>query len=151
MPSAVTVGERILLHLSQFSKHSDSFDAPPEVSQDGIAEALRISRAHAAIELKKLKEVEEVSERLSHIRRGPTKRKVYFLTEKGEVRAKRLKDYVAREGIELAPLLDMRRCKASDLWKATPTDLRPILGSGQRFQETVQTFGFASYHGDIAS
>ena len=134
MPSAVTVGERILLHLSQFSKHSDSFDAPPEVSQDGIAEALRISRAHAAIELKKLKEVEEVSERLSHIRRGPTKRKVYFLTEKGELRAKRLKDYVAREGIELAPLLDMRRCKAADLWKATPPDLRAILGAASVFR-----------------
>jgi DNA-binding MarR family transcriptional regulator len=134
MPSAVTIGERILLHLSQFSKYSDNFDAPPEVSQDGIAEALRISRAHAAIELKKLKEFEEVSERLSHIRHGPTKRKVYFLTDKGESRAKNLRDYVAREGIELAPLLDLRRCRASDLWKATPPEMRPVLGAASVFR-----------------
>jgi tetratricopeptide (TPR) repeat protein len=134
MPSAVTIGERILLHLSQFSKFSDSFDAPQDVSQDGIAEALRISRAHAAIELKKLKEFEEVSERLSHIRHGPTKRKVYFLTDKGESRAKNLKDYVAREGIELAPLLDLRRCRASDLWMATTPDMRGVLGAASVFR-----------------
>ena len=50
MPGTLTVGERIILHLGQYSKYLDSYDAPLDVSQDGIAAALRISRAHAAIE-----------------------------------------------------------------------------------------------------
>jgi len=135
MVSAVTVGERIILHLAQFSKFIDSFDAPPEVSQDGIAEALRISRAHAAIELKKLKEHEEVVERMSHIKKGPTKRKVYFLTETGEKRAKNLRDYVESQGIEIAPLLDLKRCKGPELWEATAEEFRPVLGMASVYRK----------------
>ncbi|MCE5297099.1 MAG: hypothetical protein LLG16_08370 [Euryarchaeota archaeon] len=135
MVSAVTVGERIVLHLAQFSKYLDSFDAPPEVSQDGIAEAIRISRAHAAIELKKLKEHEDVVERMSHIKRGPTKRKVYYLTESGEKRAKNLKDYVESQGIEIAPLLDLKRCKGPELWEATAEEFRPVLGMASVYRK----------------
>jgi hypothetical protein len=135
MVSAVTVGERIILHLAQFSKYLNSFDAPPEVSQDGIAEAIRISRAHAAIELKKLKEHEDVVERMSHIRRGPTKRKVYFLTESGEKRAKNLKDYVESQGIDIAPLLDLKRCKGPELWEGTSEEFRPVLGMASIYRK----------------
>ena len=135
MVSAVTIGERIILHLAQFSKFAESFDAPADISQDGIAEALRISRAHAAIELKKLKEKGDVVERISHIKRGPTKRKVYFLTEKGCAQANNLQEYVQREGIELAPLLDLKRCKGPDLWQATDPELRPVLGMACVFRK----------------
>jgi tetratricopeptide (TPR) repeat protein len=134
MPSAVTIGERIVLHLAQYSKFKDGFDAPLEVSQDGIAEALRISRAHAAIELKKLKEVGDVTEKLAHIRRGPTKRKVYFLTETGERRAKNLKEFVEEQGIEIAPLLDLKKCKGPELWEATSEDFRPVLAMAAVFR-----------------
>jgi len=103
MPSPVTIGERIVLHLAQFSKFKDDFDAPIDVSQDGIAEALRISRAHAAIELKKLKESVLVEERIAHIRRGNTKRKVYYLNKTGEDKANSLKAYADREGIQIMP------------------------------------------------
>ncbi|MFA5312511.1 MAG: hypothetical protein WC375_04210 [Methanomassiliicoccales archaeon] len=135
MVSAVTVGERIILHLAQFSKFLDSFDAPQDVSQDGIAEAIRISRAHAAIELKKLKEHGDVVERMSHIKRGPTKRKVYYLTESGEKRAKNLKEYVESQGIEIAPLLDLRRCKGPELWEATAEEFRPVLGMASVYRK----------------
>ncbi|OPY31283.1 MAG: hypothetical protein A4E32_01734 [Methanomassiliicoccales archaeon PtaU1.Bin124] len=135
MPSAVTIGERIILHLAQYSKFQQNFEAPAEVSQDGIAEALRISRAHAAIELKKLKEVAEVEERIAHIRKGPTKRKVYFLTEAGEKRAKNLKDYVEKQGIELAPLLDLKRCKGPELWDSLDEEQRPVLGMASVFRK----------------
>ena len=88
MPGTLTVGERIILHLAQYSKYLDSYDAPLDISQDGIAAALRISRAHAAIELKKLKDTGEVVEKLVHIKRGKTKRKVYFLSSPGEERGR---------------------------------------------------------------
>lgn len=134
MPSAVTIGERIVLHLAQYSKFKDSFDAPLEVSQDGIAEALRISRAHAAIELKKLKEIDDVTEKLAHIRRGPSKRKVYYLTETGEKRARNLREFVEEQGIDVAPLLDLKKCKGPELWESTSEEFRPVLAMAAVFR-----------------
>lgn len=134
MSSPLTVGERILLHLARFSKFQENYDVPPDVSQDGIASALRISRAHAAIELKKLKENSEVNERLAHIKGGKSRRKVYFLTPDGEERARQIREYAEREGIEIAPLLDLRRCDPEDLWNSLNNDMREILGKASVFR-----------------
>ena len=123
-----------MLHLAQYSKHLNDFDAPFEVSQDGIGEALRISRAHAAIELKKLKEAGTVTERIAHIRAGPVKRKVYFLTEAGEGKARNLKDFASRQGIEISPLLDLRKCKAEDLWEQLNPDSRSLMAKAAVFR-----------------
>lgn len=123
-----------MLHLAQYSKHLNDFDAPFEVSQDGIGEALRISRAHAAIELKKLKEAGTVTERIAHIRAGPVKRKVYFLTEMGEAKARNLKDFASRQGIEISPLLDLKKCKAEDLWAQLNPDSRSLMAKAAVFR-----------------
>ena len=32
----VTVGERIVVHLSGFLRHHDAYEVPPEMTQDGI-------------------------------------------------------------------------------------------------------------------
>ncbi|HQQ25238.1 MAG TPA: hypothetical protein PLR51_03055 [Methanomassiliicoccales archaeon] len=135
MATPITVGERIVLHLAQYSKHLNDFDAPFEVSQDGIGEALRISRAHAAIELKKLKEAGTVTERIAHIRAGPVKRKVYFLTEAGEGKARNLKDFASRQGIEISPLLDLRKCKGEDLWAQLNPDSRSLMAKAAVFRK----------------
>lgn len=134
MVGSLTIAERIILYLSNYSKFQEDYDVPPDVSQDGIASALRISRAHAAIELKKLKESEEVSERLAHIRRGKTRRKVYFLTVKGEERAREIRDYAEREGIDIVPLLDSRRCHGKDLWESLDDRWKPIMGQASVFR-----------------
>jgi len=131
----LTVGERIILHLAQYSKFQDDFDVPMDVSQDGIAAALRISRAHAAIELKKLKESEEVSERLAHIKKGKTKRKTYFLTSKGETKASHVREFAHSEGIEIMPLLDLKKCKAPDLWNALDLQKRKLLAMACVFRK----------------
>jgi len=135
MATPITVGERIVLHLAQYSKHLNDFDAPFEVSQDGIGEALRISRAHAAIELKKLKEAGTVTERIAHIRAGPVKRKVYFLTEAGEGKARNLKDFASRQGIEISPLLDLKKCKGEDLWAQLNPDSRSLMAKAAVFRK----------------
>ncbi|HNX46940.1 MAG TPA: hypothetical protein PKM11_00055 [Methanomassiliicoccales archaeon] len=135
MATPITVGERIVLHLAQYSKHSNDFDAPFEVSQDGIGEALRISRAHAAIELKKLKEAGTVTERIAHIRAGPVKRKVYFLSEAGETKARNLKDFANRQGIEISPLLDLKKCKGEDLWVQLNSDSRSLIAKAAVFRK----------------
>ncbi len=135
MATPITVGERIVLHLDQYSKNQNDFDAPFEVSQDGIGEALRISRAHAAIELKKLKEANTVVERISHIRAGAVKRKVYFLTSSGEEKARNLKDFATRQGIEILPLLDLRKCKGEELWTQLNPELRSLLAKAVVFRK----------------
>ncbi len=135
MPSAITVGERIVLHLALYQKLVDNYDVPIDISQDGIAASLRISRAHAAIELKKLRGAGEVFEKLAHIRRGKTKRKVYFLSPTGEQKAIRIRQYASNEGIDIGPLIDIRRCKAQELWQTLGSDAKKILAGACVFRK----------------
>jgi thioredoxin-like negative regulator of GroEL len=134
MPGTLTVGERIILHLAQYSKYLDSYDAPLDISQDGIAAALRISRAHAAIELKKLKETGEVVEKLVHIKRGKTKRKVYFLSSPGEERGRKIHLFAESEGIDVQPFLDLRKCKGPELWAALDDEQKTVLAQACVFR-----------------
>jgi len=127
MPGNLTVAERIVLHLQQYQKLQDSYDVPIDVSQDGIAAALCISRAHVAIELKKLREGGDVVEKLAHIKKGKTKRKVYFLSSNGESKAAKIKDYAVAEGIDLGPMVDIRRCRGVDLFASLTNENRSIL------------------------
>lgn len=135
MAITLTVGERILFHLLQYSKYIDSFDAPIDITQDGIAAALRISRAHAALELKKLKNAGEVKERLSHIKRGRTKRKVYFLTPLGEERARDIKAYAEENDIDLTPYQDIRKCKGPELWRVLDEKFKPVVAMSCVFRK----------------
>jgi hypothetical protein len=98
----MTVGERIVLHLSQYTRHRESFQCPEEVTQKGISDRLAISRAHAAIELKRLKETGEVDERVAHVEKAKTRRKVYFLNLRGENRAREMRDYAKEKKIKIA-------------------------------------------------
>lgn len=107
MAGELTVSERILYHLSNYTKYEDKYESPFDVTQDGISQACAISRAHAAIELKKLKASGIVDERLSHVRRGKSRRKVYFLTFAGKANAKDILQYVRDNGI--APAVDPSR------------------------------------------
>src|SRR5437899_700610 len=100
--SQVTVGERILVQLSWYLRFSDAFECPRETTQDGIAEALGISRAHAALELKRLKASARVEERMAHVAGGRTRRKVYFLTSSGA--------RVVPEGVQFRGRAHVRRC-----------------------------------------
>ncbi|HYV08774.1 MAG TPA: ATPase, partial [Thermoplasmata archaeon] len=80
----VTVGERVLVHLSGFLRHADAYECPIEMTQDGIAAALSISRAHVALELKRLKTTGKVAERMAHVANARSRRKVYDLTPAGQ-------------------------------------------------------------------
>jgi tetratricopeptide (TPR) repeat protein len=100
----LTVSERILYHLNNYIKYEDKFEAPFDVTQDGISQACVISRAHAAIELKKMKAAGIVDERLAHVKKGKARRKVYFLTFEGKSNAADVLQYVRDNSI--APMVD---------------------------------------------
>jgi len=138
MVAELTVGERIIIHLSHFTKLEDSFDAPIDITQDGIAAALRISRAHAALELKKLKESKEVTERLSHIKKGRTKRKVYFLTRLGAEKSKGIKGFAEEHDIDLSQYQDIRKCKGPEIpgiWASIDDKFKPVVAMSCVFRK----------------
>ncbi|MGD9962562.1 MAG: tetratricopeptide repeat protein [Thermoplasmata archaeon] len=107
MGGALTVSERILFHLNNYVKYEDRFEVPFDVTQDGISQAISISRAHAAIELKKLKAAGAIEERLSHIRKGKSRRKAYSLTVSGKGQAATVARYVKDNAID--PMVDQSR------------------------------------------
>ncbi|HIH01237.1 TPA: tetratricopeptide repeat protein [Thermoplasmata archaeon] len=110
MGGSLTVSERILFHLHSFTKYEDKYEVPFHLTQDGISQSCGISRAHAAIELKKLKSSGLVEERLSHVRRGKTRRKAYLLTFEGKSKAVAIHQYVSENDID--PAVDASRVPA---------------------------------------
>ncbi len=97
----VTVGERIVVHLSGFLRHADAYEVPPEMTQDGIGFALGISRAHVALELKRLRTAGRVEERMAHVATAKTRRKVYVLTPSGQEIARRMREYARTRSVTL--------------------------------------------------
>ena len=100
MAGELTVSERILFHLNGYVKFEDKYEVPFDITQDGISQACSISRAHAAIELKKLKATGILEEKLSHVKRGKARRKVYFLTMAGKSRGAKIAQHVQDNKID---------------------------------------------------
>src|SRR3989454_3985091 len=98
----VTVGERFLVHLSGFLRHVDAYECPVEMTQDGIAAALSLSRAHVALELKRLKTTGRVEERMAHVANARSRRKVYELTPAGQEVARRMREHARSRSLQLA-------------------------------------------------
>ena len=91
--AGVTVGERILVHLAGYLRHADAYECPAEMTQDGIAAGLGLSRAHVALELKRLRSSNKVEERIAHVTAARTRRKVYVLTPPGQELARRMREH----------------------------------------------------------
>lgn len=112
MVRTLTVAEKILYHLSMFIKTEDRYEVPFSITQDGIAQSSGISRAHAAIELKKLRETNLITEKLSHVKRAKSRRKVYFLTGEGKSRASKIVEHVKSGSVEAG--IDLARINQND-------------------------------------
>ena len=128
MAGELTVSERILFHLTNYVKFEDKYEVPFDVTQDGISQACSISRAHAAIELKKLRASGVIEEKLSHVRKGKARRKVYFLTFEGKARATKISQYVRESDVnpmvdasKVAPELSSSRIRSMKKSSAFPT------------------------------
>ncbi|MDR0334417.1 MAG: hypothetical protein LBH69_00820 [Methanomassiliicoccaceae archaeon] len=126
----LTISERIVLHLSRYDlmDNDHEFNLPWDLTQDGIASSLRITRAHSSIELKKLRERGKVIERQTHIKGGGVRRKSYKLTPAGMEDAERLRGFADKEGIDIMPMLDMKRCDPRTIWYSVCEDGRDVLG-----------------------
>jgi len=99
--TGVTVGERVLVHLAGFARFGDAYECPKEMTQDGIAAALGISRAHTALELKRLRSSGKVEERMAHVEGARTRRKVYVLLPAGQEIARRMREHARTKRVSL--------------------------------------------------
>ncbi|MGI0149690.1 MAG: tetratricopeptide repeat protein, partial [Thermoplasmata archaeon] len=127
----VTVGERILVHLSGFLRHADAYECPVEMTQDGIAAALALSRAHVALELKRLKTTGRVAERMAHVANARSRRKVYELTLAGQEVARRMREHARSRTVRLPGPDGLRDVLGSEAIDA-------LRGAGLRESEAVQ-------------
>jgi len=143
MAGELTVSERILFHLNNYVKYEDKYEAPFDVTQDGISQACSISRAHAAIELKKLKASGIVDETLKHVRKGKARRKVYFLTTNGKSKAVDVLQYVRDNSI--IPMVDAAKVspesisRSKSIRRSSPLPtVRNFFGRGKELEEVNQ-------------
>ncbi len=114
----VTVGERILVHLSGFLRHADAYECPVEMTQDGIATGLSLSRAHVALELKRLKTSGRVGERMAHVAHARSRRKVYELTHTGQEIARKMRDHARSRTVQLNETGGLREVPGSEAIEA---------------------------------
>lgn len=82
IPNGKTVGETIVEYLEQLpvDELTDRDVWPFDATQDGIAQALGKSRAHVALEIKRLKGRGLVDEARCHVKGVGARRKVYRIS-----------------------------------------------------------------------
>ena len=109
--TSLSVKQKALVFLNKYKSlnSNDIYNTPWELTQDGVANALCISRAHASIVLNQLKDEGKTEEKITHIRNGKVKRKSYFITPAGMEEASRLLDIAAKDDIDLSFLLDSNK------------------------------------------
>lgn len=90
----ITVEERLLLHLLDYSKYEDAYDVPIELSQEGIAKAINIRRNDVSRTIKNIISKGWVDVRLGHVEGVGRRRKVYFLTPSGYSNAIKIKEAI---------------------------------------------------------
>jgi tetratricopeptide (TPR) repeat protein/DNA-binding MarR family transcriptional regulator len=101
----LTVQERALLHMHRFRAFSDAFEVPAAVCQPGIAKGVGVRRSHISIVLKGLRDKGLAEERMSHVRGGRRRQKVYQLSAKGQAEAQRLMEELEKKGTPLDQVL----------------------------------------------
>ena len=133
--ASLSVKQKALIFLNKYKalNPNDIYNTPWEVTQDGVANALCISRAHACIVLNQLRDEGNADERISHIKNGKTKRKVYYLTPTGIEGAAKLMEMAVNEGIDLDPILTTKKKKADIVLSSLSDGDRYALGCACAF------------------
>ena len=80
--SALTVQEKIILHLSQYTNYGGKVVVPSSITQEGIADAVGVQRPHISVDIKRMIKKGLVEEFKAHAG-GRKKRKAYYLTSEG--------------------------------------------------------------------
>lgn len=100
---SATVKDRIIIHLYNYHEHISRREMPYELSQPGIADTIGISRPHLSQEIRKIITDENplIKEEVNRVKGLDRKRKVYFLTTRGVLKAQSLIEKFNEEMITL--------------------------------------------------
>ena len=96
---SLTVDERVTLHLYEFVPFEEDFEAPDGITQAGIAKGVGIERKHVPRAVNKLITDELVETKVSHVKGGRQRKKVYYLTFEGKSLARRIWEALAKREI----------------------------------------------------
>ena len=97
----LTVQERILLHLGDYSRFIDQLEVPFALTQEGIASVVGVVRSAIPRAIKKLISKNNVKEELAHVTGLSRRRKVYYLTTDGLIIAVNLREKLNALNIKL--------------------------------------------------
>lgn len=92
---AVTLPEKVLVHLLPYARDEDRDEALPAQTQQGIATALRARRSHVTQTLHALRRRGEVEERTVRVAGGRRRRKAYWPTPLGFAKGVEARDRLA--------------------------------------------------------
>lgn len=129
--SNLTLPERVLLHVYRYRHIAETteFTIPMELTQNGIAEALGISRSHASILVGGLVEDGRLICRKGHVKGNErTSRKVYFITALGCDHCRKILDgTLERDDVDDALPQNINYCCSTVLW-SLPKEERDMIG-----------------------
>ena len=91
----------MLLHLWEMDKYRDEPEVPLAASQEGIAQVLQVQVHNASRALSSLQAEGLVSDRLTHVRGAPRRRRAYSLTDKGRSAAQAIRSDVMKRAVAL--------------------------------------------------
>lgn len=97
--SSLTVDQRMLLHLLPHTEDKIKEPAPLDVCQGGIEKALNLKRGQASRSASRLKDKGLVVEALAHVKGSTRRKKVYYLTREGLVKAGALYERIGKSMI----------------------------------------------------
>jgi DNA-binding MarR family transcriptional regulator len=106
---------RALIHLLSYIRERHKAEFPRDITQAGIAKALKTRRSHVSTTLSSLQKKGYVEHRLGRVAKEFRRRKVYFLTWKGYSRATQMRDYYMRRRIRVPFNGSLRIVRIADL------------------------------------
>ncbi len=97
----VTLNQKILVHLLDYTRWPDRIDAPAATTQQGIADTLRVRRSHVTLALQTMARHGLVQGRTTRIVGGRRRKKAYALTPLGYERARETHSFLAAMPVHL--------------------------------------------------
>jgi len=115
---ALTVRDRIIVHLSAYTRFAEDFECPADMCQSGISAAVGKSRAHITLELGRMMDAGLLNQRMAHVKGARSKRKTYSLTATGMDAGRQITEHL--KGLEIAvrssgQMKNLDGCHAADV------------------------------------
>jgi len=132
---------RIIVHLSRYSRVPYSGAYPWEMTQEGMAQKLGIKVGNLSVQVGRLVDDGCIGDSLEHVKRARTRRKIYKVTGKGDVIARELME--RRQDGKGGGSVHIESPRDAVEW--TPEGIDPRTADKDRKSRTTSTYSFFFY------